>query len=271
MKNLFCWVALVLVVSAGGMALAQTAPSPAPATSDPLSAAPVAADALPTTSSVAVDAATVPPVGTSTAATTASAPALAPAGPDDVVLPAPRQEGGMPLRQALHERQSEREFASDSLPLQHLSDLLWAAAGVSRPESGKRTIPSAKNWQMVEVVAILPDGAYLYDAKANILRRLAKGDLRPLAGKQAFVASAPLNLVYVSDPLKLPIEVPEEDRILYGAVETGCIVQNVYLFCASEGLATVVRASVDRPVLAMALQLPLTHRITLVQTVGKRP
>ncbi|NLI78405.1 MAG: SagB/ThcOx family dehydrogenase [Candidatus Riflebacteria bacterium] len=211
----------------------------------------------------------MPTTPTATAAGTASAPA--PAGPDDVVLPPPRQEGGKPLLQALRERKSEREFSPEPLPLQQLSDLLWAAAGISRPESGKRTIPSAKNWQMVEVVAILPDGAYLYDAKANLLRNLAKDDLRPLAGKQGFVASAPLTLVYVSDPLKLPIEVPEEDRTLYAAVETGCITQNVYLFCASEGLATVVRASVDRPVLAMALHLPLTHRITLVQTVGKRP
>ncbi len=186
----------------------------------------------------------------------------------DLSLPAPRMEGGRPLMQALKDRQSSRAFSTKKLPAQVLADLLWAAAGINRPDSGKRTAPSARNWQEVEVYAVMEEGAYLYDAKANHLKAIAKGDLRKLAGRQDFVASAPLNLVYVADATKMTGSSAGEERALYQGADTGFISQNVYLFCASEGLATVVRAMVDRKALAEALKLPEQKKITLVQTVG---
>jgi SagB-type dehydrogenase family enzyme len=185
----------------------------------------------------------------------------------DISLPPPRMEGGKPLMQALKERQTTRAFSAKKLPLQVMSDLLWAAAGVNRPNDGKRTVPSAKNWQEIEVYAVTEDGAYLYDAKANRLTAVAKGDLRKLTSTQDFTAPAPLNLVYVADISKMKDAAPE-DQALYSGADTGFISQNVYLFCASEGLATVVRASVDRKELAIALKLPAQKRITLAQTVG---
>ena len=123
------------------------------------------------------------------------------------------------------------------------------------------------NWQEIEVYAVMEDGAYLYDAKANKLLAVAKGDLRKLAGKQPFVAMAPLNLVYVADASKIKGG-SAEDQDLYSGADTGFISENVYLFCASEGLATVVRGSVDRPALAKALKLPETMKIMLAQTIG---
>lgn len=195
-------------------------------------------------------------------ASRAEAPTLA-----DIALPAPHQEGGKPLMQALKERASSRAFSEKQLPVQVLSDLFWAAAGINRPDSGKRTMPSARNLQLVEVYAILEEGAYHYDAKANLLKGVAKGDLRKLAGTQDFVATAPLNLVYVADLERIKNASPEE-QALYTGTETGCISQNVYLFCASEGLATVVRGSVDRKALAEAMNLPAGKKITLVQSVG---
>jgi len=185
----------------------------------------------------------------------------------DISLPAPRMEGGKPLMQALKERQSLRSFSENKLPLQTLSDLLWAAAGINRPESSKRTVPSARNLQIVEVYAVLQEGVYLYDAKTNCLKAVAKGDLRKLTGFQDFVSSAPLNLVFVADYSKIK-GTPPEDRMLYAAAETGYISQNIYLYCASEELATVVRASVDRRALAKALNLSEQLKIILVQTVG---
>jgi len=185
----------------------------------------------------------------------------------DISLPAPRMEGGKPLMQALKNRQSVRSFSAKKLPVQVLSDLLWAAAGINRPDSGKRTAPSARNWQEVEIYAIMEEGAYLYDAKANTLRAVAKGDLRKLTGSQDFVTVAPLNLVYVADTTKMKGASPE-DQPLYLGADTGFIGQNVYLFCASEGLATVVRGSVDRKALAEALKLPEQKKVTLAQTVG---
>lgn len=185
----------------------------------------------------------------------------------DITLPAPRMEGGKPLMEALKARHSSRDFTDQKLPDQVLADLLWAAAGINRPDSGKRTAPSARDWQEVEVYAVTEAGAYRYDAKANTLRAVVPGDLRKLTGNQSFVALAPLNLVYVADLSRMKDAKPD-DQALYTGADTGFISQNVYLFCASEGLATVVRGSVERQALAKALQLTEHQRIVLAQTVG---
>jgi SagB-type dehydrogenase family enzyme len=184
-----------------------------------------------------------------------------------VTLPAPQMVGGMPLMQALSSRHSTREFSDKALPPQTLSDLLWAAAGVNRADSGKRTAPSARDWREIDVYVTKADGAYRYDAKANVLRLVAASDLRALTGSQDFVASAPLNLVYVADVQRMRGASPEQ-RDLYLGADTGFIAQNVYLYCASARLATVVRGSVDRAVLAKALGLSPHQQITLAQTVG---
>jgi nitroreductase len=184
-----------------------------------------------------------------------------------IQLPAPQKTGGKPLMQALAERQSGREFGTQKLPPQVLSNLLWAAWGVNRPD-GRRTAPSARNWQDIDVYVTLPEGLYLYDGKAHALTLVVAEDLRGATGSQPFPAQAALNLVYVSAGAKIPAATAEADRAMYAGAHTGFISQNVYLFCASEGLATVVRALVDRPALAKRMQLRPEQRITLVQTVG---
>ena len=186
---------------------------------------------------------------------------------DDMILPAPRMEGGKPLMAALKDRQTNRAYDSRALPPQVMSDLLWAACGVNRAESGKRTAPTARNWQEIDVYAVTPQGVYLYDAKAHVLRGVAKGDLRKSTGMQDFVAKAPLNLVYVADVSKMK-GVSPGDVDLYIGADTGFVSQNVYLFCASEGLSTVVRGMVNRDTLSKALGLPEHCRIVLAQTVG---
>jgi len=188
-------------------------------------------------------------------------------GLTDIVLPTPRMEGGMPLMQALNERYSDRSFSTQTLPVQLVSDLLWAGFGINRADSGKRTAPSARNWQEVDIYAVLEDGAYRYDAKANSLKAVVKGDLRIFTGTQEFVAAAPLNLVYVADLSKMKEAAPK-DQAMYAGADVGFISQNVYLFCASEGLSTVVRGLVDRDGLAKALNLPRSKMIVLTQTVG---
>lgn len=187
-------------------------------------------------------------------------------GPETVPLPPPHTEGGMPLMQALKARHSSREFAARPLPRQVLSDLLWAANGVNRPDTGKRTAPTAKDMREILVYVITAEGAHLYEPSVHALRRVADGDLRHLAGTQDFVAQAPLNLVYVADLGRM--DTSEENQRLYSATDTGFIAQNVYLFCASAGLATVVRGSVDRAPLAAALGLGPQQQIILAQTVG---
>lgn len=184
-----------------------------------------------------------------------------------IVLPPPQTDIGKPLMQALKLRQTSRDFATKPLPPQELSNLLWAACGINRAESGKRTAPSAMNSQEVDIYVFLPEGVFTYDAKSHMLNPVSAGDLRGATGTQAFVKDAPLNLVYVSDRARMS-RASEEDKTLYGAADVGFIAENVYLYCASEGLAVVVRGSVDRSALALSLKLRPEQKIILSQTVG---
>ena len=180
-------------------------------------------------------------------------------------VPTPQTSGGKPLMQVLKERKSVRDFGPEALSKQTISNLLWAAWGINR-EDGRRTAPSASNRQEIDVYAIMADGAYLYDAQANALKPVTRSDLRKLAGTQPYPADAPLNLIYVADTAKLGGD--DAARLATANADTGFIAQNVYLFCASEGLGTVVRGSVNRDDLGKALNLRAGQRIILAQTVG---
>lgn len=181
-----------------------------------------------------------------------------------IVLPAPETSGGIPLLSAIAARRSQRAFLPDPLPLPMLSTLLWTAWGINRPETGRRTAPTARNRQLTDVYVVLPEGAYIYNAQDHALDPVAVGDLRALTGRQDFVEDAPVNLVFVE---RMPEQYDENYLIMAGS-HAGYISQNVYLYCAAAGLATVVRAMVDRDALAAALDLPEGHRILLAQTVG---
>jgi SagB-type dehydrogenase family enzyme len=184
-----------------------------------------------------------------------------------IQLPSPQTQIGKPLMQALNLRQSSRSFDSKALPLQEISNLLWAADGINRPETGKRTAPSAMNWQEVDVYVMTQEGTYLYDAKANCLNLVVAQDLREATGKQPFVKDAPLNLVYVSDYGRME-KASNDDKMMWGGADVGFIAQNVYLYCASQGLSVVVRGMIDRDILAPALKLRSDQKIILAQTVG---
>lgn len=186
-----------------------------------------------------------------------------------VQLPPPQTEGGRPLMQVLKDRRSTREFGPAKLSPQVLSNLLWAAFGINRPD-GRRTAPSAMNWQEVSLYVATPEGVYIYDAKANALTPVVSGDFRAATGTQAFVKDAAVNLVYVSD-LSRTGDAASSDAQMYTAADVGFIAQNVYLYCASEGLVTVVRASIDRTALAKILHLQPQQKIILAQSVGYPP
>lgn len=181
-------------------------------------------------------------------------------------LPVPRQSGGMPLMSALKLRRSTREYAVRPLPEQTLSDLLWAAFGINRP-SGDRTAPYWRHVMVIDIYAAMADGVWLYEPKAHTLVPHMKDDIRADTGLQDFVAVAPLNLVYVAHGERMT-DVSPEDRRLYASVDTGFIGQNVYLFCASEGLAAVFRGAVDYKKLDSRLGLPDQQFVTFAQTVG---
>jgi len=181
-------------------------------------------------------------------------------------LPAPRKDAGKPLMQALQARRSIREYSQRPLSAQTLSDLLWAAYGVNRP-SGDRTAPYWRHIMVIDVYAAMADGVWLYEPKGHALRPHLPADLRAQTGMQDFVATAPLNLVYVVHGERMT-DVKPEDRRLYGSVDAAFAGQNVYLYCASEGLATVFRGAVDYDRLARMMRLPDGQFVAFAQTVG---
>lgn len=186
---------------------------------------------------------------------------------DTVELPAPSLPPLVTLDQALKRRRSTRSFIEDTVSLALLSSLLWSAFGVNREQVGGRTAPSAHNWKEIDIYVVVAEGAYRYEPRAHRLLLVRAEDLRARTGTQDFVAGAPINLVYVADMARM-VEVAAEDRPFLAGADAGCIAQNVYLYCAAAGLATVVRAMIDRRALAQALGLPVNQRITLAQSVG---
>lgn len=191
--------------------------------------------------------------------------------PQDIILPAPDRTGGKPLMQALSDRATTRNFSPADLSIQQLSDLLWAGWGINRPAEKKRTAPSARNVQEIDVYVSLKSGLYLYDAEANILKQIHNRDIRAVCGTQDFVGIAPVNLIYVADLSKMGKKEGDEitdSDLLYPWTNTGFIAQNVYLYCASANLGCVVRGLVPRERLAAEMGLRSNQVIILSQTVG---
>jgi len=186
---------------------------------------------------------------------------------EPIKLPPPQTTGGKVLMQALKDRKTSREFSSKELPLQIISDMLWAANGINRPDSARKTAPSAMNMQEIDIYVATAGGLYLYDAKNNIMAPVLKEDIRVLTGRQPFVKDAPVNLIYVADLSKMS-KLAADAVDFYSAADTGFISENVYLYCASAGLATVVRGMVDRTALAKGMKLRPNQKIILAQTVG---
>jgi hypothetical protein len=185
-----------------------------------------------------------------------------------IQLPPPQTDGGKPLMQALMLRRTSRMFSDRALPPQVLSNLLWAAWGINRPEAGLRTAPSWRGWAHVDLYLAMADGTWIYDAKGHRLVLHMPDDLRAeTTTEQPFVKTAPLNIIYVSDGNKMK-DIAGENRIIAGVADTAMIGQNVYLFCASEGLAAVIRGLVPREKLAQRLKLEPNQNIYLAQSVG---
>jgi nitroreductase len=184
-----------------------------------------------------------------------------------LALPPPGKEGGTQLMQALWQRQLQREFGTQPLAEAVVGELPWAGAGVNRPSLGGRTAPSAMNSQEVDVFVALPAGLYLYDPAAHALRLEVRSDVRGVTGYQDFIDEAALDLVFVADQRRMTL-VPAAQREAYAFAAAGAMAQNVYLYCASQGLATVIRAWIGRHALGRAMELGADQQVLLAQTVG---
>lgn len=175
--------------------------------------------------------------------------------------------------QCLNDRKTDRSFSTKKLSAQILSNLLWAACGINRPHSGKRTAPSALNWQEIDVYASMEEGLYLYNPKTHTLDPVVQSDLRKHTARlpqpsRSSIIGAPLQLIYVADYAKMRTGISDEDGKFYSATDTAFIGQNVYLYCASEGLSSIIRSFFDGNSLAKEMKLRNTQKIILVQAIG---
>lgn len=185
----------------------------------------------------------------------------------DIKLPAPQKEGGIPVMKALQNRKSSRTYvAGKELTNQQISNLLWAAYGFNR--SNKRTAPSATDSQEFTLYVFLKSGIYKWDDTKNMLIQIVAGDHRALSGKQDFVKDASLNIVFVADYNKLTKYNTETEKANMAHINCGYISQNVYIYCASAGLATIVRGWIDKDAIAKKLQLPTYQKVIVAQSVG---
>jgi nitroreductase len=180
---------------------------------------------------------------------------------DTLKLLAPDTLNGKPLMQAIQNRKSDRNFENRNLSLKHLSEILWVANGINR-SNGKRTVPSAMAKYPLQTFAVLSNGIYFYNPQKHQLEPVVNGDYRKLAGTQAFVETAPLNLLFIAKAQN------ENDNFNSAMLDSGYCGQNVYLYCASEGLKCVVRAMVKESELLNTMKLGSNYKFIIAQTVG---
>jgi nitroreductase len=194
-----------------------------------------------------------------------AAPASAAA--ETIKLPPPRLDGGLTLMQALVRRRSIRAYSDKALDQQTMSDLLWAAFGINRRDTGDRTAPSWRHSIETDIYACTRDGVYLYEPKAHELKRVLEGDIRARTSAMIFAGSAPVVLLFVAD-LGRMAQAPREDQKVFAHVDGAIVGENVYLYCASAGLATVILGTVDRAGLPQRLGLRDDQLVTFAQPVG---
>ena len=194
-----------------------------------------------------------------------------------ITLPAPQTHGGKPVMDALALRATSRDFVSTDLPMQTLSNLLWAAWGINRPKEGFRTAPAGMDWFEIDVYVVMKAGTYVFDAATNTLKPDVSGDYRALTGVQPFVKDAPVTLVYVSDARRMVyppgfpkdlVDAVERDKVGMTWADAAVIAENAYIYCASVGLATGLRVAIDKPSLADALNLDSNQTVIMAQCVG---
>lgn len=198
--------------------------------------------------------------------------------PDQEVieLPQPTTTGGMPLLDAISKRRSVRDYKTDPIPMQELSNILWVAAGYNRPQSGVGievegcgSAPNAHNWQEIQVYVLTEHGVHLYNPEGHHLKKVHGNDIRIFTGNliQPFPATVPVSLIYVTDFTRME-DSDDWDRTVFPWANSGVCVENVYLYCTSAGLATVCRAMFDRPALTKALGIGKHQMISLQQCIG---
>jgi hypothetical protein len=195
-----------------------------------------------------------------------------------IVLPQPEKDGGKTVLASLVGRKTTRAISSKELPMQVISNLLWAGFGVNRDTAGSgkkgRTAPSASNSQEIDLYVALAGGVYVYDAVTHRLLPVVKGDFRARSGSRS-ATTAPLNIFYIADLSRYDLGPSQPDREIgdpevqksYYYTDTGFIAQNIYLFASSFGLAAWFH-NCDKESTVREFNLKPTQKVLFAQTVG---
>ena len=168
---------------------------------------------------------------------------------ENIKLPEPEKEGGMPLYEALNKRKSQRDFdPNKKIDANIISQALWSCYGLNRPEISKqlKTTPSAKGWYPLLIYLFMENGVYNYTAKNHTVTKILEGDYRAMTGTQDYVANARVNFVMIADFKKKSAMDPDDahkTRSMY--MDTGHCTMGLYLFAASNNMKGVSRAMVD--------------------------
>jgi SagB-type dehydrogenase family enzyme len=201
---------------------------------------------------------------------------------EPIQLPETQKTGGMTLLEALQLRRTERGISTKEIPLQVLSNLLWSAFGVNRVKSSfnkpGRTAPSASNSQEIDLYLLLKDGVYLYEATKHSLKPVKAGNFKVISGRGSSAqrtSIAPLNIIYVADLSRYDLGPDQPDPYIgdpevqksYYYTDTGFIAQNVYLYAASEGLASWFH-NCDKNIIKKELYLHDYQIVLFAHTIG---
>ena len=185
----------------------------------------------------------------------------------DIQLPKPLIDGDLKLADAFKNRKTIREFLDKDLSLQEISNILWCANGINREGTNKKTVPTTQGKNEIDVYVFIRTGVYIYLPEQNILKQIFNEDLRSITGKQDFVKNSPLTLIYIADLSKLGKD--NSQTIISASLDTGFIGQSVYLYCAAKGLATGVRAYIDKDLIKEKLKLNENKAVILAQSISE--
>ena len=195
---------------------------------------------------------------------------------EPIKLPPPQKDLPYPLMKALENRRSIRKWSDEELSEQDISNLLWAACGITKEATknskSKRTAPSATNSQEIKVYVATKDGVFLYDENDHTLTEILSQDISEYVATQKMMHSAPLKLIFVTDLKKYtsPLYKNDEQKWFFSGTDAAYISQNVYLYCAAAGLSTVVLGLVRREKLQDVMGLKDHEKVVYTQVVGKQ-
>ena len=183
-----------------------------------------------------------------------------------IILPEPTPDDTQPYGIVTKERMTHRDFLDEKVPIEMMSNILWAAYGFNRPDEMRRTVPSARNAQELDIYVFNADGVFLYNAEKNYLELVLKEDHRKDISRQSFFEVASEAIVIVANHDRME-KFSADDRVFYSTIDAGYVSQQIYLMCANYHLGTVACGAINRDELGKLLKVK-NGRVLIAHPIG---